>query len=415
MADDVLFCSYDLDDAIRQKIASIPNEIDGIPQDQFQISSDDDLTAHFTTRLLIDPLELHENAAEMTQRETQVDVSGDRNRFFSRGSSGPFFIPGTRITVTMPYTGDSGLWTAKTNPYSSMLPRGSIDKAGNSGMLRFVFDLPHDSDPSVLKQRLDGELKLVREYLNWSKAQVESYNAGLSSHVRAAIAQRRERLKKHAGIADLLSIPLKSNPSAPTLNPLTLERRVPPPLPVPPKSGLKPEPGISEGEYERILKILRHEGRSFETTPATFAGLGEEGLRDVILAHLNGHYEGSASGETFRRNGKTDIIIQVENRSAFVAECKLWSGQKAVGDALDQLLSYLTWRDSKAALIFFNTSVAAFSSLGIKLKSSLMEHPLFIKELDCIEAGEWRFRMRSKEDEGRIVTVHCFLFNLYVS
>jgi hypothetical protein len=131
------------------------------------------------------------------------------------------------------------------------------------------------------------------------------------------------------------------------------------------------------------------------------------------LAHLNGHFEGAATGEAFRRSGKTDIRIEDNTRSAFVAECKVWRGSGEVTKALDQLLSYLTWRDSKAALVIFNKDVGRFSELPMKLKASMIEHPLFMSELGSDQAGEFRVVMRSSEDEGRRVTVHGFLFNLY--
>lgn len=77
-------------------------------------------------------------------------------------------------------------------------------------------------------------------------------------------------------------------------------------------------------------------------------------LRDHFLLQLNGHYEGGATGETFNASGKTDILIRAENRNVFIAECKFWRGKKAFDEAIDQLLGYLTWRDSKCALIVFN-------------------------------------------------------------
>lgn len=54
----------------------------------------------------------------------------------------------------------------------------------------------------------------------------------------------------------------------------------------------------------------------------------EEQLRNLILANLNSLFKGTANGECFRKHGKTDICIEYENRSAFVAECKIWSGIK---------------------------------------------------------------------------------------
>ena len=42
-------------------------------------------------------------------------------------------------------------------------------------------------------------------------------------------------------------------------------------------------------------------------------------------------------------------------------------------------------------------------------------HPRFVAALTAGKAGEWRFRFKSKDDDGRFVTVHVFLFNLFVT
>jgi hypothetical protein len=244
-------------------------------------------------------------------------------------------------------------------------------------------------------------------------AQVNVYNQQLDRAIRTAVAQRRQRLKQQGDIAALLNIPLQEKTGVPPLKRIPLEIRRPPPLAIPPKDGLRPEPGIDDAAYEKILNVIRHEGRSFETTPATFAKFDEEELRDILLAHLNGHFEGGASGETFRRKGKTDIRIEDKDRSAFVGECKVWGGAGEVTKALGQLLSYLTWRDSKAALVVFNKSVAGFSELPERMRQAVLDHPFFVKEISIKVPGEYRFLMHSEEDPGRRVTVHAYLFNLY--
>ena len=114
----------------------------------------------------------------------------------------------------------------------------------------------------------------------------------------------------------MLGIPMKRRGDAPSVKPIRIERKLAKPLPPPPNSGYKAEPGISEPDYEHILSVIRHEGRTFESAPSTFSMHDEEGLRDIILAHLNGHYEGGATAETFRRSGKTDIRIEDQERAA---------------------------------------------------------------------------------------------------
>jgi hypothetical protein len=90
-----------------------------------------------------------------------------------------------------------------------------------------------------------------------------------------------------------------------------------------------------------------------ERTPSVASGKSEEELRDQILVQLNGTFTGGATGETFVQRGKTDILVTVEDRHVFVGECKWWGGSKACSEAVDQLLSYLPWRNEKAALILF--------------------------------------------------------------
>lgn len=129
---------------------------------------------------------------------------------------------------------------------------------------------------------------------------------------------------------------------------------------------------------------------------------------------MNGHYQGGASGETFRRAGKTDIRIEDQDRAAFVAECKIWRGAKELTEAVDQLLRYLTWRDCKAAIVIFNKNNAKFTELLDKVPEIIRSHARFKKELGQKGDGEWRFVLFSADDELRQVIVNVFIFNIYV-
>jgi len=132
------------------------------------------------------------------------------------------------------------------------------------------------------------------------------------------------------------------------------------------------------------------------------------------LAHLNGYYKGSATGETFRQSGKTDIRIEAESRVAFVAECKVWKGSQTISESVDQLLSYLSWRDCKTAILVFNKSVGGFSDLLAKTLPEIQRHPRLMRVSDVPCEGEWRAIFRSRDDDARLVHVHVFLFNLFV-
>lgn len=112
-----LFLEESLDDQLRHRHGQVRGAVDGVPQDQFLVSSDEEIVAHFEEKMRIAPLVLHEEARSMEQSETQVDVSGDRNRFFSGDQRGPFFIAGTRVEISIPFTGAGWIFKYRTNPY----------------------------------------------------------------------------------------------------------------------------------------------------------------------------------------------------------------------------------------------------------------------------------------------------------
>jgi hypothetical protein len=146
-----------------------------------------------------------------------------------------------------------------------------------------------------------------------------------------------------------------------------------------------------------------------ERSPRTFAKLKEEEIRDHFLLQLNGHYEGSANGETFNAEGKTDILVRDGNRNVFIAECKIWSGSKKFIEAIDQLLGYLTWRDTKSAIIIFSRN-RNFTAVIEEIKDSVERH--VHKKRGPVDEAQSRFRyiFGNPNDHNReiIVTVMAF-------
>ncbi len=413
---DILFHEYDLSRILRNNLEKVQTEVDSIQERQFLHSDDDTLVEHIFSIMEMSPIELHEDSMTQDTKETQVDIRYDIHRFIS-DTSEPCYVPGLQIAVSVPFTGDPNLWKCRTSTYTLNPPRANINtssREGFNGYLEITFNLPSDTldNGQALKNDLDSILNNIKSYLENIKKDVETYNQQLPGKIRQCISARRERLKKHGKVIETLNIPLKRDSKAPDISALSIRKKIVKPLPSPPNT--PSELGIRKEEYEHILKVIRHEGRSFETTPSTFTKFDEEELRDIILAHLNGHYEGQATGETFRKSGKTDIRIEDQNRAAFVAECKVWSGKSELLKALDQLLGYLIWRDCKAALVVFNTKNAKFSDIQAKLPGIIAEHPNMVRPVELNEHSEWRYIFKAEDDGERQVTIHVFLFNIYV-
>ena len=105
----LLFDKPDLDGQLRARLDRISRAVDGVPREQFLISNDKDLVGHIVAEFTVDPLELQDDDS-LEQTETQVDVSGDPRRGFAPGQRGPFNIPGTRIDVKIPFTGEEWIF-----------------------------------------------------------------------------------------------------------------------------------------------------------------------------------------------------------------------------------------------------------------------------------------------------------------
>lgn len=173
-------------------------------------------------------------------------------------------------------------------------------------------------------------------------------------------------------------------------------------------------PTMSQKMYIDILKVVYDAGKSMEKKPALYQGKDEEGLRDQFLFILETRYEGiTATGETFNKNGKTDIILKysADNTNLFVAECKFWKGASEFQQAINQLFDrYLTWRDSKVALMFFVQN-KDFSKVIETVKIEAKKHSYFKKIVDYNGESTFSYIYRLPNDEDKDVYLEIMLFH----
>lgn len=171
-----------------------------------------------------------------------------------------------------------------------------------------------------------------------------------------------------------------------------------------------PEPTLDYDNYVKILRIIDDVGRNFERLPSIYKNKVEEDLRDHILMVLDPNFEyGSATGETFNKKGKTDILLRHDSSIVFVAECKFWGGEKIFHKAIDQLLSYLTWRDSKTAVIIFVRNKEIVSIIQ-KIKEIVPKHSCYIitKGQKAENWTEHIFHLPSDKNKEMVLSILVF-------
>jgi hypothetical protein len=127
--------------------------------------------------------------------------------------------------------------------------------------------------------------------------------------------------------------------------------------------------------------------------------------------YINGQYEGQATGETFNFQGKTDILIRVDGQNIFVAECKYWRGRKSYVETIDQILSYLSWRDTKAAIVIFNRN-KGFSNVLSEIKSATKDHGLYKFGPTADSDTRFRYIFGQQSDPSREIKLTILAFDV---
>src|SRR5262249_40554344 len=159
--------------------------------------------------------------------------------------------------------------------------------------------------------------------------------------------------------------------------------------------------GVSLTAYDEIHGVIRSMGAVSERSPSVFKTMEEEHLRTILLVALNGVFRGDATAETFNRAGKTDILIRVNDKNIFIAECLIWDGQEHFRKKLtEQLFRYSTWRDSKLAAVVFNRK-KDFSAVVQKMKEVVAGLANKVAEMPYPVATGCRHRLRREDDSQK--------------
>jgi hypothetical protein len=340
--------------------------------------------------------------------ESKVDVRHDHMSRAIFDMSQPAMLAGRTAVLHIPFTGDPQLLQLRTNTFNYNPPRAGV--RGHDIVAHYSW--PTDTARPDLKAQAEQLANTLEQWMAWSRDAVEAYNGELDNLARQTITNRRERvLADHAHLDDL-GIPVRRRSDAPQTYAAPGITRHRPPAPVAKSEAPRaPEPTMIGELYEHTLGVIRSWGKAIERAPAPWSNTEEETLRDALLPMLNSHYEGAATGETFNAAGKTDILIRVEDRTVFIGECKWWGGPAGVGEALDQLFSYTTWRDTKLALIFFVDRKDP-SAVVDKARELLGAHELFIEWGEAGDERELRCRMRWPGDDSITAELHVFFAHL---
>lgn len=288
-----LFNQNDWHSVERGRKAKLLSEIDNLDENRVLNTPANDLYDYFEKEYRVDIPVLHEDQILSDQKEIQIDVSHDPHRFIPDRSQ-PFNIQGTSVEITIPFSGDAEVFKIRPTTYSLNSPIADV----RSNVITITFE-GAKLEPESLRKDIDSAIAHIRTTLETLRNDAVNLNNELPELIRTKLEARRNKLLDNRDLVSSLGFPLKER-STDALTYVTPEvrRKITPQLPPVNTTPYKPEPVLSDSDYEHILSVMENMVLVMEKSPYAFAHMDEESMRTHFLVQLNGHYEGQATGET---------------------------------------------------------------------------------------------------------------------
>src|SRR5207249_1083848 len=147
-------------------------------------------------------------------------------------------VPGSYVTVAIPFEGDADLFQFQAATHSSNPPRGRIVESRILVSFRDV-----KLDPERTRQEINMAANRIEEHLKWIRNDSAVWNGRVQGFAEQCVRYRKRRLLEQANMVSALGLPMKRHPDAEasTSVPVTRKQR---PIVVPPtpREAFRPEP-----------------------------------------------------------------------------------------------------------------------------------------------------------------------------
>ena len=309
-----------------------------------------------------------------------------------------------RFVLLVPFTGVIDILRMKPNTVDAEPPRAHLDGS------RFSLVVDGVEDPTAIRAEFDRQIEIIDRYLQQLRAEIDKYRLQLEQVITSAVSGRRRDILALREQEASIGFPVIRTVDSATFTFPVARRQITRPA-ARTNTPFAPEPTLAQEDYEAALHVIANARNGFERSPSTTAKLDEEEIRDLLLVILNGHFQGAAGGELFNGQGKTDILIRVEDRNIFIGECKFWAGPSMISTTLDQLLSYMVWRDTKAALLLFIRNKDVTTAIH-KAVEAVKAHGQFKRTLNSANGERYDFVFGSTSDPEREIRLALIPFHI---
>jgi hypothetical protein len=344
----------------------------------------------------------------------QVKISYKNKSYLENSQSDRHLsTPLYHFNIAIPFTGSSFLFFLKPSNCRLDFPTVEIPN-GESGTLVRRISL-QDHEPDRLEREKQAFLETLAVNTENMNRDVAAYNSKIPVVFDDAYNQIKQKALKERQFLDSLNIEINTTTDRIFKTLYMEKKKVPEPIldKSPARKPATAFPMLEDELYYDIIDIIYLLLKAVEKKPAIYKHLDEEGLRDYILPYLEMRYTSSTvTGETFNKGGKTDILIKhTDGSNLFVAECKFWAGESLFDDTIHQLFDrYLTWRDSKTAIILFVRN-KDFSNLLQTIQNALPKNEYYLRKGQDRGESSFSYILHFPGDKSKPVYTQIMAFH----
>ncbi len=403
------FYTIHWDDFQNNIVRNIGAEIEQNNDDYILNVNEDEYISFLVEKYTLETLTLNKDTEEVnTPTVFREDLSQYRDDYMCARYG--VIQEGYSIRITYSYDGTGSLFKVIPNPHIITSYPISLDES--SSKVSFVIKI-YSQDPKEFEREKEDAYRHAFSNIDNINSCVASYNNSLNDIIRKMFLNvKQKRLEKTNFFA---AIKVKKTTNTPSTYGVPVIKKKEPVRPsCPDAKSFTPEPSLDMSTYENIISDINTFGASMERKPSLYIGKDEEGLRDEFILLLESRYEGiTATGETFNHSGKTDILLKdsTDGSNLFIAECKFWHGPSHFQKAISQLFDrYLTWRDSKTALIVFVNGTNFTTALN-SIKENIASHPYYVRLNKTRNNTSTNYIFRLPQDANKEVFLEVMVFN----
>lgn len=395
------FSGISWSDFPRQHFDRIKEEILSKGKDYILKIDEDEFIEYLIEKYRLEPLKIYLETESISEPKKETEkIRDDWGDYYNAEVY--------NFTVSYQFIGSQELFFVQPNPRTHV----SYDINVKNNRVSFSFSI-YRQDVREFNNAKSEAYSYAFDNLEKINNNVQSISGSFENAVKLAFQNEKIKFKHENDFFTAINVNVNKDTASVFTIPTITKKDIPQPK-VSKNKEFSSEPTMSMNMYNDILKVIYDLGKSMEKKPSTYQNKDEEALRDQILLFLETRYDGTtATGETFNRGGKTDIILKYanDNSNLFVAECKFWHGTSEFLKAISQLFDrYLTWRDSKVALILFVTNKDFSNVLNI-IKGAVKNHEYYVGLNGERGESSFSYVFRLPQDENKKVLLEIIAFH----